>query len=190
MAYNRSMNEGKIHSKARLVAKILLPLACCLWLAFIFGNSLKVGEDSAKQSSLAVELVQTCVGWVAPNGWIATAQGEDLERLHHYVRKLAHFTEFAVLGVLACWCYFAYTSKQKWLWTALAGGVLVPFIDEGLQYFTAGRAAALTDVAIDTSGVVCGFAIAWLLWWGLQKILKKREEKHGREELRNRSNPI
>ncbi len=160
-----------------MVAKILLPIACLLWLVFIFSNSLKVGEESTKQSSAAVEIVQTCVGWVDPDGWIATAEGEDLKTLQHYVRKLAHFTEFAVLGVLACWCYFAYACTQKRLWTAAIGVAVTPFIDEGLQYFTSGRAAALADVAIDISGAALGFATAWVLWWCLQKILKKREEK-------------
>ncbi len=69
------------------------------------------------------------------------------------LRKLAHVTEYAVLGALllrAC---------GSWR-LALALGVGYAATDELHQHFVTGRHAAVRDVLIDTAGVVIGLA-AW-----------------------------
>lgn len=147
-------------NKIRTVLKILLPIACLLWLAFIFSNSLKTGEASSAQSSTVVDSIQSVAKVVAPNSWVANATGEEYEKLQGGVRISAHFIQFAVLGALLCWCYFAYTSRVAYIYLPLVGVMLVPFIDECLQGYVEGRAGELADILTDLTGGVCGFFLA------------------------------
>ena len=161
--------------------KIMLPVLYILTLAFIFGNSLQTGEESAQMSNQVVETVQEVVKIIAPQSPIATATGEDYERLHTSIRVLAHFTEFALLGMLACGCFLVYIQdcgldKRYWLIGALSV-VIVPCIDEWLQSFTANRAAEWADIWVDLSGGCIGFALILACFYGVVWILQKRKEK-------------
>lgn len=78
-----------------------------------------------------------------------------------FVRKLAHFTEFAVLGVLAVLLFTVLRQNvpRTFLYAGMLG-LCVAFCDETIQLFVPGRSGQLTDVWIDTAGVVVGTAIA------------------------------
>ena len=143
-----------------MILKILLPIACLLWLAFIFSNSLKTGEVSSAQSSTVVDGIQSVAKVVAPHSWVANATGEEYERLHGGVRVFAHFLQFAVLGALLCWCYFAYTSRIAYIYLPVVGVLLFPFVDECLQGYVAERAGELADILVDLTGGICGFFVA------------------------------
>jgi VanZ family protein len=154
------METNLRQNKTRTVLKIFLPLACLLWLAFIFSNSLKSGEASAAQSSTVVNSIQSVAQVVAPDSWVANATGEDYEKLHGGVRITAHFLQFAVLGALLCWCYFAYTPRIAYIYLPISAVLLVPFIDECLQGFVAARAGELADILTDLTGGILGFLMA------------------------------
>ncbi len=175
------MSEKPANSKIRLALKILLPILCVAWLFFIFGNSAKTAEQSSEQSSAVVELVQEIAQELAPNSWVATAEGEDYDRLHGIVRKCAHFFEYAALGALFCWCYFAYADTLRFLWIPVAGVLGTPWIDEGLQSCSSGRANAALDCLLDIGGGAFGFAAAWgVVWlclWIYKNYKRKKEEK-------------
>ena len=165
----------------RTALRILLPIVCLAILAFIFGNSLRTGEESAKQSTSMVDAVQTVAGWVAPNSAIATATGSAYERLHKWVRIVAHFIEFSALGAALVWCSFAYSLKKRWLFIPASLIVFVPIVDENLQRFAQDRAFEFFDLAVNTLGGVCGGVFAFittgliLLW--LKKSAQKAERK-------------
>ncbi len=173
----------KTTNKIALIAKIVLPILCIAWVAFIFSNSLRTGEESSKQSTEVVETVQTVVGWVAPDSPIVNATGEQFDLLHHFVRKAAHFTEFAILGALLCWCYFVYTLRLKHLYLPVAGALLVPLLDEGLQKLISGRAGMLADVLIDVSGSITGLAFAGIFVWMLVTVSRYRKSKQKKNEI-------
>ncbi len=162
--------------KLRLALRILLPCLCVAWLSFIFANSLRTGTQSSTQSSTVVDWVQKAAGWVAPKGWVANATGKDYLRLHKFVRKAAHFIEYAVLGGLLCWCSAAYTLRWKWSFLPLLGVILVPAIDELLQTSVAGRAGVFADVILDICGGLTGLAFAALVVLVIVKIAKKRRK--------------
>ena len=146
----------------RFALKILLPIACLLWLAFILTNSLRSAEGSSEQSVAMVEVVQEVAKVIAPESAIANATGEAYDQLHSSIRACAHFVEFAVLGALFCWCYFVYTLDWKRVYWPTVGTLLVPILDEGLQLFSEGRAWQLTDILLDSFGGVAGIAFAVL----------------------------
>ena len=149
-------------NKIRTLFKILLPILCIFWLTFIFSNSLQTGEASSAQSSTVVDSVQSVAKVVAPNSWVANATGEEYDKLHSGVRISAHFLQFALLGALLCWCYFAYTLRIAYIYLPICAVLLVPFIDECLQGFVSGRATELSDILTDLTGGIFGFILAAL----------------------------
>jgi len=69
------------------------------------------------------------------------------------LRKIAHFCEYAVLGLLLVRATRSETA-------AAAAGALYAASDELHQHFVPGRHAAVRDVAIDTAGVLAGLLAA------------------------------
>ena len=129
------------------VATILLMLN----LAFIWGNSLMNGTDSGNLSGGIMDWLNTFLG----------LEPEGAELLHHLIRKAAHFTEFACLGVLLAWHSLLREEKHKFALPALLG-MAAGLVDETIQLFTPDRGPSLTDVWIDTSGAVVGIMLLLL----------------------------
>lgn len=183
LAYNRIMKKTT-RKKWRALLRVLLPIVCVALLTFIFGNSLKTGEQSNKQSSTVVHAVQTVAGWVAPDSAIATATGAAYDHLHAWVRVAAHFLEFAALGAAMTWCCLSYTFRKRYLLFPFLLILIVPVVDETLQTFTHERAAELADIGVNTLGGICGalFAliVTGLILLGLRNTFRKEreEEKH------------
>jgi len=69
------------------------------------------------------------------------------------LRKIAHLTEYAILGAL-----LVRALARPWL--AILLGALYATSDEIHQHFVRGRHAAWYDVVIDTVGVTIG-VVAW-----------------------------
>ena len=81
--------------------------------------------------------------------------------VQHLVRKTAHFTEYALLGLLIRFCLQSWTGGRKHLLPASwVFGTLYAVTDELHQLLTDGRAGRWKDVAIDSSGVLTGAVIA------------------------------
>lgn len=118
-------------------------------LAFIWGNSLLPGETSGQLSGTVWETL--CE--IFP--FFATENGE------HIVRKLAHFSEFAALGLFLCWLMGMLT--KPW-YLAFCAGCAAAITDECIQYFTPGRACALTDMFIDSAGVLAGVLVLLIFY--------------------------
>lgn len=155
---------GKVkQNKIRLIFKIILPILCLLWLAFILSNSLQTGEQSAQTSATVVDTVQQVAKVIAPESPIANATGTAYNNLHTLIRNCAHVAQFAVLGALFCFCYLAYTFKMRYFHFPIIGVVLIPIIDECLQGFVSGRGGELNDLLLDTYGGIAGLVFAGLI---------------------------
>lgn len=90
------------------------------------------------------------------------------------VRKLAHFSVYALLG-FSLMLHIAQIEKKiavrlPWLWS-WAAGTLYAASDEFHQGFVAGRGPSLRDVMIDSSGVIAG---TLLLLWIIRRRTKKK----------------
>lgn len=136
------------------ICKVLIILNLC----FIWGNSLLPGELSGALSDWVRQLLET----VFPGDGVETPGGGLL-------RKMAHFTEFASLGLLLS---LTFRLSQKKTWHALFWGVLAACIDETIQMFVPDRGPALLDVGIDSCGVLTG-----ILLMRAVHILKRQQTK-------------
>ena len=122
-------------------------------LCFIWGNSMLPGAVSAAFS----DWVKNLLAWMLP------ANGTELSG-GGLLRKLAHFTEFATLGFLMS---MLFRLKQCKIWYALPLGVLIACMDETIQMFVPDRGPSITDVGIDTCGVIAGMVLlhfGYFLW--------------------------
>lgn len=132
-------------------------------IAFIWGNSLLPGEISGAISNGLKAFLEMLMGvQEGPPG------GGGL------LRKLAHFTEFACLGVLLRWL-FGMLLKKKWqhyCWPLIAG-VAVASVDETIQMFVPDRGPHIKDVGIDTLGLALGIFIISLITHIKKKQLKE-----------------
>ena len=120
-----------------------------LWILFILTRSAKPAVDSAEESGQILVLVQRIV-----------PQATD-----HLVRKLAHFTEFFVLGLLLGSAFSLL--YRPMLLPPLLGCVLIAALDECIQLFYEGRSGEGKDVLLDSLGALCALLLLLLL-------LKKR----------------
>lgn len=89
---------------------------------------------------------------------------ETYENIHHFIRKSAHFTEYAGLGFLL-WRVVNYTPVFEGCLTSYATALVLAAVyassDEFHQIFVPGRQAAVLDVMLDTTGAAAGLAIVW-----------------------------
>lgn len=136
--------------------KRILSLLILLNLALIWGNSLLSGLDSE-----------------AVSGGVLAFLGRFLPVLlteagHTFLRKAAHFSEFALLGLLFCGRYRLV--RQETPLHLMGFGLAVACIDETIQIFTPGRASSLIDVWIDTSGFALGLVIIFTTYTIYNKI--------------------
>ena len=125
--------------------KRILTILIGLNLALIWGNSLLPADSSSAVSGGVLAFL----GKYLP--FLMTEMG------HTLLRKAAHFSEFALLGLLYCGRHRL--TKGETPPQLLGFGLAVACIDESIQIFTPGRASSLIDVGIDFSGFALGFAI-------------------------------
>ena len=146
------MGQNRINpEKVQLILRAVLVF---LILLFIFSNSLQNGEESNERSGKVMELLRMLLD---PHERVAA------EQFHWFVRKAAHFTEFAALGS-SLWLLMQ--SVQKLVCFSYLS---VPFIslltavtDEYIQSFT-GRTSSVQDVLIDFSGALAGLFAAYII---------------------------
>ena len=142
--------------------RIAIPFCIALWTAFIWGQSLVPAEKSTADSQVVEHFFSPKDQQVTvePQWWTEViSKGEVYPiPLVVFVRKAAHLVEFGVLGVLWAVCRKQYPLRFSW-----AYGCVVGAIDEGIQRFTPGRGSLWSDVAIDTVGYLCGWALVTLI---------------------------
>lgn len=143
----------------RIIFGILILINCIT----IFYFSHQVADNSAKQSSTIVEIISNIIPYIKnmqePEKTILMK-----EIITPIVRKSAHFSIYALLGILTT--NFALTIENKKLNKASILSLIFCFIyaitDEFHQTFIPGRSGELRDILIDTSGALVGilFTIA------------------------------
>ncbi|MCC8014722.1 MAG: VanZ family protein [Eubacterium sp.] len=119
-------------------------------LFFIFFMSSFNGDDSSELSSSLLDVILQLLS--------RFGIGEILTE--HMLRKLAHFTEYFVLGslIFGDWAGFGLKAKRCFVFS-LPLGFLIACLDEMSQFLSEGRTPMVKDVFIDFSG----FFIACLI---------------------------
>ena len=157
-----------------------------LWMAGIFAFSSRSGDESAEDSYL----VGTMVGDIFVPGfdeWSAEKQQAFAEKIDHPVRKTAHATEYAILGLLAAGVSIpevvgrrdektmseevGYSRTTKSEYAKIRRELLIPWgiaalyaaTDEFHQLFVPGRSGQFSDVILDSAGALARLLILALV---------------------------
>jgi VanZ family protein len=127
---------------ARLLSRYL-PLVA--WLIFI-----SVASSDSFSANNTSRIIGPLVLWLFPN-----TSPETLAVIHFVTRKVAHFTEYAILAYLAARAFR--TSPRpalanRWFLASLALVVCYALLDEYHQSFVPSRTASIYDSFIDMMG--------------------------------------
>ena len=134
---------------------MVLWIIAVLMILFIFYNSLQTGTSSGSLSETATRFLMQFVN--------KAGLSIDFETFHHYVRKLAHFTEYFILGSwITLSSYVSPLTKRKRL-QPFPFLIAVPVIDESIQHFVPGRYGCFSDILIDMSGFFTGMVCLYIL---------------------------
>lgn len=87
---------------------------------------------------------------------------ENVDILSFIIRKLAHITEYFILGLLTINCLKDYKIKNIFI-VSMLFCILYSCTDEFHQLFVSGRSGSIKDVMIDSIGIIFGIAIYKLL---------------------------
>ncbi len=129
-------------------------MAVIIWAGVIF--SMSTSTFSASFTGMVLEWILKVLGIrLTPN---------EFADLHFAIRKLAHLTEYAVLGIFL---YHAMEAGRPrgWQWRTALAAILIAGLysltDEFHQTLVPGRGPALHDCAIDTVGATMGTLILY-----------------------------
>lgn len=135
----------------------------------IFGFSSQDGEESRGISSRVTEFIlekSNTYKNIEEN-----RQDEIFERTEKIIRKIAHFSIYALVGFLLMGLVSTFKLKEKSrILISLILGVLYATSDEIHQLFSPGRSAQITDVYIDTLGILVGIFVILLFIKIFEKI--------------------
>ena len=152
-----------------------------LVFAWVVVISLFSAQTGAESGRLSGSFTQWFVERITPNwGALSEAAREELLSTWRFVvRKGAHMTEFAVLGMLLfnAWSGARGRSLRRRAILSAAGCFLVAVLDEAHQAFVPERGPSLRDVFIDFTGAVLGILFLCLIVWLIGKWRKRKETR-------------
>ena len=134
----------------------ILYIVLCLIVFFIWDNSLQNGGNSDGFSLIFAE-------WLTPVAHKLGFHG-NIWALNRIIRKLAHLTEFTILGgvlYVVLRRYIEYGTVVK----TIGVGIVIASLDEFIQLFSLGRSSQLSDVLIDTVGIIIGISVVKLTYY-------------------------
>ncbi|MCQ2385305.1 MAG: VanZ family protein [Clostridia bacterium] len=134
-------------------------------IGFIFGNSLMVASVSDAQSGGFFVFFTEKLGLTFLT--------------HHFVRKAAHFSEYALLGMEMCFGVrfrrFFLFEKSLGVVLAVGSGFLVALADEFIQRFVPERGPSFADSLLDYAGFLTG-ALVLLGFFALLTYIKNKKQ--------------
>ena len=147
--------------KVNLIRVILIILLVLTFIK-IFDFSSQNSEKSSNLSRTITEKVTSKIKFIQN---LDTDKKEKvLHRAEIVVRKLAHFSEYTLVGILLMALMSTYEIKNKLrVLVSFIIGVVYASSDEIHQSFIPGRTASIIDVGIDTSGVLLGIILVLII---------------------------
>lgn len=151
-----------LHPEKKKKILITVPAAVMLLILylFIFGFS---SQDAEQSGSISKMITEKCVEFfnsLTGGHWSRDFMESLTVYFEHPVRKLAHFAEYACMGVLLYVIWSQWVSEGKRVCLLVLSWVfLSAALDELHQWFVPGRYASPADVLLDTCGGAAGMLL-------------------------------
>ncbi|MBE5861177.1 MAG: VanZ family protein [Butyrivibrio sp.] len=153
-----------IKQTLRFVLKPLSFVPAIIMMCLIFTFSSQDADTSSALSYKVGVEVLTVTNDVFDQGWTMSHIAALSEQYQHYIRKLAHFTEYLILAITVAFPLYVYGVRGISL-IFMAGFICVGYacLDEYHQSFIAGRTPMKKDIAIDSIGSFIGIIMTRIL---------------------------
>ena len=149
---------------------LFILLAACMVMIFLFSSQ---NAEISGNLSEGITYRIACIFVQDFKTFSMERQTEIVEGMHFYIRKAAHFSEYALLGLLtflnACQ-YFRKTGTRFLITLSLC--LLYASADEFHQLFTDGRCGSPVDIMIDFSGAAAGTLFIFVILLIINRIKK------------------
>lgn len=148
--------------KLNIIRGILITALITIFVT-IFGFSNQNAETSSglsrKVTNFVVEIIPSIKNMPEPE------KENVVDRVESIVRKIAHYSIYTLVGVLLMGLMSTYKIKEfDRIAVSLIIGVIYASTDEIHQVFVPGRGPLITDVILDSMGVLTGICIALLAY--------------------------
>ena len=151
MAENLTTAESSLTVR---VLKYWLPVLFMIGAMYYASTDVFSGDNTRN-------VIEKIVLWFKPH-----TREHTLAEINYVVRKLAHFTEYAVLAALLFRAFRADSAwRWRWRWAAYSFGMAFGWalLDELHQTFTHTRGGSFYDSLLDTSGALVMLLVIWLV---------------------------
>ena len=145
----------------RRIPAVVAGVLLLFWYGVIFSFSAQDGETSGGLSDAVCRFLAECVNFLTGRSMSPVQTDTLAESMGFPIRKLAHFSEYAFMGILVERILREFPIKRSAVqlaigvfWVAASAA-----LDEWHQYFVPGRCAGIPDVILDTCGGIFGILL-------------------------------
>ena len=174
--------------RKRNKAGIIWLFLMLIWLMVIFSFSAKKADESTVMSHSVGKLIGNIV-MPEYRSWPEDKQEQFAKKIDFPVRKCAHASEYAVLGVLMLGTAYSFAEDQgkKNRLLCWCAGTAYAATDEFHQLFVPGRSCQFRDVCIDSAGILTGIVLFSLI---KHQIAKYNEKKKVAKNVKNQGKSL
>ena len=159
----------------KIIIRIVLIVMILLTSMVIFGFSNQNAEESSGISMRITKFITSRIESIREK---EQSEREIIEnKIESVIRKIAHYTIYTFLGFLIMSFVSTYKLKElDRISISLISGVVYATTDEIHQIFILGRSGQITDVMLDSLGVLTGIFVSLFIIELIKKIrLEVRE---------------
>lgn len=142
--------------------KIISFIVLILWMIVIFSFSSADANKSTDTSDKVITTMIEIKDKITNNETPNNEKEIIVKNSSFYIRKIAHITEYLILGFLMFNLLKQYSVTN--IYYAIGLSILYSCTDEFHQLFISGRSGSIRDVLIDTIGILIGTYLYKLLF--------------------------
>lgn len=142
--------------------KIISFIMLILWMIVIFSFSSADANKSTRTSDKVITTMIEIKDKITNNETPNNEKEIIVKNSSFYIRKLAHITEYLILGFLMFNLLKQYSVTN--IYYAIGLSILYSCTDEFHQLFISGRSGSIRDILIDSIGILIGTYLYKLLF--------------------------
>ena len=144
----------------KIIICILLWALVLGWVALIFSMSAEPAIESTETSGNTLRAILNVI-YPGFKNLDETKQQDIIEQNQYFIRKTAHFSSYAFLGILISAAMAQHIAKFSLISYGI--GTAYAISDEIHQLFVPGRSGQVTDVLLDSAGVALGCMLIYVI---------------------------